>query len=79
MIKRGRMGPSACSRRLGSDNQTDGDHGERVRAFAVQLFDKTKKLHGIPGKRRLLLDVLLCFMSWAIDSMRRMLPRPPMT
>lgn len=49
-------GALACSRRLGSDNQTDGDHGERVRAFAVQLFDKTKKLHGIPGKRRLLLE-----------------------
>lgn len=49
-------GALACSRRLGSDNQTDGDHGERVRAFAVQIFDKTKKLHGIPGKRRLLLE-----------------------
>lgn len=49
-------GALACARRLGADNQTDSDHGERVRAYAVQLFDKTKKLHGISGKRRVLLE-----------------------
>lgn len=31
-------------------------HAERVRDYAVSLFEKLKKLHGISGKKRILLE-----------------------
>lgn len=49
-------GAMACARELATVNGADPDHAERIRGYAVQLFDRTKKLHGIAGRRRLLLE-----------------------
>ncbi|MCI8554272.1 MAG: hypothetical protein HFJ80_04930 [Clostridiales bacterium] len=49
-------GAMACARELAAVNRADASHAERVRTYAVQLFDRTKRLHGISGRRRLLLE-----------------------
>ena len=49
-------GAVACARRTASARHVDLAHAERTAAFAVLLFDKLKKLHGISGKRRTLLE-----------------------
>ena len=49
-------GALACAKRMAATRHADMAHAERTAAYAVQLFDKLKKLHGISAKRRTLLE-----------------------
>ncbi len=51
-----RSGALACARELCAHRGMDLAHAERVRGYAVQLFEKLKKLHGVSGKKRILLE-----------------------
>ena len=51
-----RNGALSCARRLASFRHADVSHAERTANYAVLLFDKLKKLHGISAKRRTLLE-----------------------
>ncbi len=49
-------GALSCALRMAGTRHVDIAHARRVADYAVQLFDKLKKLHGISGKRRTLLE-----------------------
>ena len=49
-------GALSCARKMAASRHVDMAHAERTAAYAVLLFDKLKKLHGISGKRRTLLE-----------------------
>ena len=51
-----REGALACAREMARRHMSDVAHADRVRDNAVLLFDKLKKLHGVSGKRRILLE-----------------------
>ena len=51
-----RDGAAACAREMAHRRLSDMAHAERVRENAVLLFGKLKKLHGISGKRLVLLE-----------------------
>ena len=51
-----RAGALSCAREMCRRRGMDLAHAERVRDYAVALFEKLKKLHGISGKKRILLE-----------------------
>ena len=51
-----RESAAACARETGKRLRIDLPHAQRVREYSVLLFNKLKKLHGISGKRLLLLE-----------------------
>lgn len=51
-----REGALASARGLASRRSSDTVHADRVCSYAVLLFNKLKKLHGISGRRLLLLE-----------------------
>ena len=51
-----RESAAACARETGKGLQIDLPHAQRVREYSILLFNKLKKLHGISGKRLLLLE-----------------------
>lgn len=51
-----RDGALRCAGRLAETRHADLAHARRVSDWAVLLFEKLKKLHGVSGKRRILLE-----------------------
>ena len=51
-----RNGALSCAREMCARRGMDLAHAERVREYAVLLFEKLKKLHGVSGKKRILLE-----------------------
>ena len=51
-----RESAAACARETGRGLRVDLPHAQRVREYSVLLFNKLKKLHGVSGKRLLLLE-----------------------
>lgn len=47
-----RNGALSCAREMCARRGMDLAHAERVREYAVLLFEKLKKLHGVSGKKR---------------------------